>query len=133
MREIKFRAFKKSVPSRGMYQVENIDFKKKSVNLKRNIGHSSWVPFHSIKLMQYTGLKDKNGKGIWEGDIVKRLITRLDIMGNHEWKARGQVSFNDGGFCMDFSEECSGTEHLYGSDNEVIGNIYENPELLKGG
>jgi uncharacterized phage protein (TIGR01671 family) len=69
-------------------------------------------------LMQYTGLKDKNGKEIYEGDIVKtrkgghKIIVEF-IRGKFE-------PFDDSGEYGHFAEEC-----------EVIGNIYENPELLK--
>lgn len=72
-------------------------------------------------LMQYTGLKDKNGKEIYEGDI---LITK-DIEGG---KYKTFVTHENGMFL-------SGEESLYDDvflfEAEVVGNIYENPELLK--
>ena len=80
-------------------------------------------------LMQYTGLKDKNGKEIYEGDIVQV---------NHPHKNRkyrGQVIWNEYRWTgkdfffphLDVPQDlfCEGTEYI-----EVIGNIYENPELL---
>lgn len=74
---------------------------------------------------QYTGLTDKNGKKIFEGDIVKlHLIDCIEI---------GVIKYNDI-MCrfMFFTKDGS-----YGFDNtndfEVIGNIHDNPELLKGG
>lgn len=74
---------------------------------------------HPENLMQSTGLLDKNGREIFEGDILQ------DAHFSH-W--RGAVSFNDARFRWDFGEE-------WGEINEtavsVIGNIYENPELLK--
>ena len=74
---------------------------------------------------QFTGLTDKNGKKIFEGDIVKLyLIDGIEI---------GVIKFNDI-MCryMFFTKEGS-----YSFDNdcifEIIGNIHDNPELLKGG
>ena len=77
----------------------------------------------SIILMQYTGLKDKNGKEIYENDIV----TFAGI------KEKFQIVWDEGGFILRllwfnlFFEGIKGMSY-YG---EVIGNIYENPELLK--
>ena len=74
---------------------------------------------------QYTGLTDKNGQMIFEGDIV-------DILTENE--ETGVVAYDDGGFlvnadgfCVDFHS------NINGSDLEVIGNIHDNPELLGGG
>lgn len=73
---------------------------------------------------QYTGLTDKNGEKIFEGDIVDILTENEEI---------GVVEYDDGGFevkadgfTVDFHSNICGT------DLEVIGNIYDNPELLEG-
>ena len=68
------------------------------------------------KLMQYTGLKDKNGVEIYEGDICNR------------YHLKGVVVYHNGMFILQdgFNEPLM--NELYGI--EVIGNIYENPELL---
>lgn len=72
-------------------------------------------------LMQYTGLKDKNGKDIYEGDILS--YKGMHRVGN----GVSIVSFDDGSFMIgeDIASKDWAVEH------EVIGNIFENPELLK--
>ena len=78
-----------------------------------------------IKLMQYTGLKDRNGKEIYEGDIRKG-----------DWVSGLQEGEYSGIQVMKWDETnaCFGWEGQYIPDFikvEVIGNIYENPELLE--
>ena len=81
------------------------------------------------ELMQYTGLKDKNGREIYEGDIVDVImwdkktteVVRWDEIGFFPWTATN-VHADD----LDFYATSRKAE-----DIEVIGNIYENPELLK--
>ncbi|MCD6473673.1 MAG: hypothetical protein J7K47_02020 [Thermoplasmata archaeon] len=90
-------------------------------------------------LMQYTGLKDKNGKEIYEGDIVK--IYDEDFDGNIEIIKIAKVVFknasfflepalDEGSFIYTLSAELEYWD-IGGCEIEVIGNIYENKELLK--
>ena len=73
---------------------------------------------------QYTGLKDKNGKRIFEGDICKH---RSNFSGN---TVISVVTYTDGHF---LALVCKNSGFELSEKLEVIGNIHDNPELLKGG
>lgn len=75
----------------------------------------------TYELMQYTGLKDKNGKEIYEGDILQYK----DSYGKScRYEVKMQIDRNISGFTF-----WSNMGVIY--PNKIIGNIYENPELLK--
>ena len=77
---------------------------------------------------QYTGLKDKNGKEIYEGDIVK-------VFTNKEWRI-GKIIYEHSEFTIDVTNNKDlkyGRTSIIENLTEVIGNIYDNPELLEGG
>ena len=76
---------------------------------------------------QYTGLTDKNGKKIFEGDIVEGADFTVEDGGY------GVVSFDEGAFEVNGNNIC-GTfhENYWGKEFEVIGNIHDNPELFWG-
>lgn len=123
MREIKFRAWDQK--QRKMYY--NGLIIGPEVVGSREFGPKG---YDEVELMQYTGLKDENEKQIWEGDILK--VNRIGAGEN----LIGQVFFNRGAFLFITKDpKWSGTYISSTIDDsggiEVIGNIYENPELLK--
>ena len=82
-------------------------------------------------LMQYTGLKDKNGKEIYEGDIV-RVYHRRGFYGDEGFYTVGKVEYSPAEFYINgggHSITCH--FHYDEKDREVIGNIHDKPELLK--
>jgi len=125
MREIKFRAW--DSVKRNMMQIGDFPLYHEPDNGL----HSGWSgeggDWDSHVLMQYTGLKDKNGVEIYEGDILSMLVEDGYIC---------QVTWNDktAVFCCKYKDhqKFNNSDHLYGAELcEVIGNIYQNPELLE--
>ena len=121
-REIKFRAWVKK--ERKMVNVETL-----FIGINRLcFGNSKtedlfFRDFEEVELMQYTGLKDKNGKEIYEGDIV--------ILNDAEEENRCVVKYKYGSYILvdgDLRENLSNVEDKF---LEVIGNIYENKNLLE--
>lgn len=115
-REIKFRAwYKKDGRMIDLYKITPLILNESIDGL--------FIPFgEDYELMQSTGLKDKNGKEIYEGDIVKLEGWNPSIC---------EVTFDRGGFCIRFGEDDGYYPDIkYVEGNEIIGNIYENSELL---
>lgn len=125
--EIKFRAY--SSHNHKMYPVSNIEW---------DIDGRIWVTADDGKngielideeahLMQFTGLKDKNGREIYEGDVLDIGLRNQDgkpvvAPVSYETYAAGYVLDNGGnGIWQRLTKDC-----------EVIGNIFENQELLEG-
>jgi uncharacterized phage protein (TIGR01671 family) len=88
-------------------------------------------------LMQYTGLKDKNGKEIYEGDIVKDILYGMGIIKIGEYENMDGEYYPEiyGPFVQFRKKNCADDTQQQGllqrrEDEEVLGNIYEHPELL---
>ena len=118
MRKIKFRAWDKE--NEKMMKVSSLHLENKEISVKEN---GTFHLFRMQDLMQYTGLKDKNGKEIYEGDIV--------ILNDAEEESRCVVKYKYGSYILvdgDLRENLSNVEDRF---LEVIGNIYENKNLLE--
>ena len=85
---------------------------------------------------QYTGLTDKNGRKIFEGDIIHLEYSQVFFGGEYFGEYTAEVSYKEGCFITDGINNGDEIETpLSGFDNdevEIIGNIHDNPELLGG-
>lgn len=129
-REIKFRAWDRD--NKEMFFVAKMTFRTDN-DVFRIWGdkHFKEDIFHIVnpadcELMQYTGLKDKNGKEIYEGDIVKKVTGVYEISITPLGTQIGKYLVSYGVTGQDEFDENYTLENF-----RIIGNIYENPELLK--
>ena len=123
MREIKFRAWDKE--NEKMMKVSSISLENKEIAVK-DFGTYHFFRIKDIELIQYTGLKDKNGKEIYEGDI---LFFRDENM-------KYIVVWQDAAFIIKSIEIRKYSEKMCWLDDteiccEIVGNIYENKKLLE--
>lgn len=124
MRELKFRAWYK--PEKKMiYNIQN-EFEER-IELGMDC-FSDYLKNDDFIVEQYTGIKDKNGKEIYEGDLVS--------CGTIDGNPVGLVGFRTEFGCWEVLDP----KHAFGGENftehycnemEVVGNIHENPELLE--
>ena len=107
-----------------LHSVDGLYFDSEVAQYKDKVGVSRFIKFKNAILMQSTGLRDKNGNEIFEGDILSS--ESYPVKGAVEYRAKLGMWVN----CL---KEYSYYEYLgnVASDREIIGNIHENPELLE--
>jgi uncharacterized phage protein (TIGR01671 family) len=87
---------------------------------------------YELDIMQFTGLLDKNGKEIFEGDIVRFSGFNVNKINNEIFTAEVLFDDNQARYILAYLDVPYFPDFVLGlSECEVIGNIYENPELLK--
>jgi len=136
--EIKFRAWdkKRKMMLRDYKQLYNIYLDLNgNIKVHQYLSAMDFETSHNnrFELMRYTGLKDKNGKEIYEGDILKSEYTSIGIpkeknchpvfWGNGRWNCDHSIN----NCCKPWRGDLN-DHHL---SEEIIGNIYENPDLIK--
>lgn len=133
MREIKFRIWCKQTDE--MHAVERMGFEEGELWYVEDENKETDPPYFMDRndsvLMQYTGLKDKNGREIYEGDIISGVTKQnLEVVfqqGSFGMNVMMRVSFH-----KDERKPFFTTLNCYESDDlEVIGNVYEDNHLLK--
>ena len=123
-REIKFRAW--HTGSNEMVYFDALKAANDQYIAKHFFQLMAGAHSEGAGLMQYTGLKDNNGKEIYEGDVIR--VIGLPITGTDY-----AITFDKGMFgFLEHHDSCElwTIGHFHPDDMEVIGNIYENPELL---
>lgn len=126
MRDIEYRAFVKK--DKKVLPVTDLCFNETESVGVSGCGDANctlcvdWYNFDDVVLMQYTGLKDKNGKKIFEGDIVDiSVYDRLD------WSSiKGKVVFLNGAWLVEDVGHFAITLQSETNEIEIIGNVHEN-------
>lgn len=129
-REIKFRVF--DTENKEMLEVQELDYED-SWNGQprvRTTMYNDYFDTEEMILMQYTGLKDKNGVEIYEGDIVQARYfedsTSEKYVVKYDTDRAGFFPFACGDGCG-----CCETDVISATYAEILGNIYDNPELIE--
>ena len=128
----KFRAYDSGSVTR-MYQPDEVMVGDGNIwIIDEDSDANEWIVNNDIHLMQSTGLFDRNGKEIFEGDVITNgkdvmCMKRHNTLGFYA-EQKGKVEFiADGAVLEEFEEDAK----EIADSLEIIGNIYENPELLE--
>lgn len=104
---------------------EQVDVESRTIIAANLDGH--FCKFEDIELMQFTGLKDVKGKKIFERDIIK--------VDDPNWGYGGKYDIEHDGYLRilvpGIDEFINGNFEVYETRGELLGNVYENPELVK--
>lgn len=122
MREIKFRAWDRFKQRWSNYKINDgtVYFMDKNTGIWYGSYNKRYKDFN---LMQYTGLKDEYGDEIYEGDIVTLHNSKYKVIFNSK---EARFVLKDAFFEMDIPFTNNNNERM-----EIVGNIYENPELME--
>ena len=125
----KFRAYDGGSLSR-MYQPDEVMVGNGNIwIIDEDSVAGEWIVNNDLNLMQSTGLVDKDGKEIFEGDIVRQVRTQPTTENE---TITGLVTMLEGAWLiMNDCEQLASFLWSETDENEIIGNIYENPELLE--
>jgi len=128
MSEIKFRAW--DIANNDMFMVDSMAFRENGDVFrvwKRGTEGEGGLLIHSTsgRLMQYTGVKDVNGKDIYNGDIIKNYQGDIQTVRRGVGRWRAVLEKRATSFWPAQYLDCTYMEW------DVIGNIYENPELVE--
>lgn len=134
MREIKFRAWDIR-KSEMVYDALQLSETRQLITVNAPYFNSQFSFFDGCKWMQFTGFKDKNGKDIYDGDILATSNNHpeYDLWDKDFWGTT-QVFWNDDGFWdyTNWKMELDNNDSVFCKEfTEVIGNIHQNPELLR--
>ena len=136
MRPVKFRAWDGKImwQSVGFYDNDCGRFISPERGMMGSVDNFPMHPGNpqkeSVVLMQFTGLTDRLGKEIWEGDLLKYEDEVAGVYSESFYT----VSWSDGGFYLESSEDTEydmAAQSSFTDHCEVIGNLYEHPDLLR--
>src|SRR5690625_4706128 len=138
MREIKFRAWDKleqcfiNIKSFGFFEDGEIWYVQATDENENDIDPPYFLDEDRLEIIQFTGIYDKNGKEIYEGNIVKITSPYADdVISKVVWGGTEYPAFDLPKYDGDTMNAFSAIRFNGDDEIEIIGNIYEHPHLLK--